>query len=369
MGINTFITDISSGLKAKVSNANSTEENALVVATRPLKTLTNKVLFFSNPTHGIDMNKSPGTAGVTIDIHNGIDNVYWTASAITGVLRWDFNNNTQAHTGTYSIDGSATINTDESQYAKGSNQDLTGYVSLSGWIYITGWPVTGTKKVQIYGWDVGVGLVGNIVNIGDYVNTLVFNGWLRFIIPLSDMGLTEKTIDSIRIKTISLGAGAAPSYHLDDIQILETELPIEYIVEPSDDTWLHVDQINITMADALNTTLTDNSMFNLSYDKFLALGNLNVGILFQKVCENDVIWSSTFHNLLDFLQIPNTNILTTGCDGTNTWFSLSQNFASPVLLKSESKDKLSFIIRDDMTGLLRFRIGVSCREEYRDGCK
>jgi hypothetical protein len=50
VSIKTFITDIGSGLKAKVTNANNTEENALVVATRPLKTLTNKILFFSNPT-------------------------------------------------------------------------------------------------------------------------------------------------------------------------------------------------------------------------------------------------------------------------------------------------------------------------------
>ena len=365
MSIKAFITDITTGLKAKIDNVNNTEKNALIVASRPLKILTNKIQFFSNPIYGIDMNKSIGTAGTSINIHNGIDNIYWTASAITGNLRWDFNNNTQAHTGTYSIDGDSTINGDESQYAKGSNQDLTDYTSLSGWIYITSWLVTGTKEIHIYGWDVGVGQVGNIINIGDYVNKAIFNSWLKFIIPLSDMGLTKKTVDAIRIKTVSIGAGSAPSYYLDDIQIQENELPLEYSIEPDNSTWLYVDQINITMVDALNTVLTDNSMFNLSYNKFLDLPNLSVGILFQKICEGNIIWASSFHNLLDFLQIPNTNILTAGCDGVNTWFSLNQIFGSPVVLKSETKDKLSFVLRDDMTGLLRFRIGVSCREEQR----
>ncbi len=365
MSIKTFITDITTGIKAKVDNKNDTEENALVVATRPLKTLTNKVLFFSNPTYGIDMNKSLGPAGTPIHIHNGIDNVYWTASAITGAIRWDFNSNTQAHTGTYSIDGTTTLNGDESQYAKGSNQDLTGYTSLTGWIYITDWATLGVKEVQIYGWDVGVGLVGNIVDIGDYINKAIFNTWSKFIIPLSDMGLTNLTVDSIRIKTISTGGGAPPSYYLDDIDIQETALFLKYTIEPVDGTWLYVDQVNITMADALNTTLADNSMFNLSYNKFLGLSNLSIGILFQKIHEGEVTWVSTFHNLLDFLQIPNTNILTAGCDGTNTWFSLNQIFGSPVLLKSETKDNLTFVLRDDMDGLLRFRIGASCREEQR----
>jgi hypothetical protein len=365
MGLKTFITDVSNGLKAKVTNADNTEENALVVATRPLKIVTNKILFFSNPTYGIDMNKTPGTGGTPINIHNGIDNVYWAASAITGVLKWDFNSNVQAHTGIYSIDGSSTLNGDESQYDKGSDQNLTGYTSLAGWIYITGWPTTGTKEVQIYGWDVGVGQVGNVIDIGDYVDTTIFNTWLKFVIPLSNIGLTNQTIDAIRIKTVSLGAGSAPSYYLDDIKIQENELPIEYVVEPASDTWLYVDQINIVMADALNTVLTDASMWNISYNKFLGISELPAGLFYQEYHDEKVTLTAVFHHLLDFLQMPNTNILNAGCDGTNAWFSLSEIFGSPILLKSETTDKLVFSIRDDMSGLLRFRMSVSCREEQR----
>jgi hypothetical protein len=365
MSIKTFITDISNNLKARIDNNNGLEENALVVATRPLKTLTNKVLFFSNPIYGIDMNKDPGAVGTLINIHNGIDNVYWTASSIVGGANWDFNSNAQAHTGTYSIDATKTKNGDVAQFAKGSNQNLTGYVSLIGWIYITGWPTTGTKEVQIVGWDVGVGLVGNIVDIGDYVNSAIFNTWQKFIIPLSDMGLTGQTLDAIRIRTRDIGAGVPPNYYLDDIQIQETGLPIEYVVEPDVGTWLRIDQINIVMADALTTTLTDASMWNLSYNKFLGVSELSVGLFYQQYHNGKVTLTSSFHNILDFLEMPNTNILNTGCDGTNTWFSLSQIFASPVLLKSETTDKLVFSIRDDMSGLLRFRMSVSCREEQR----
>jgi hypothetical protein len=236
---------------------------------------------------------------------------------------------------------------------------------LTGWIYITGWPTTGTKEAQIYGWDVGVGQIGNSINIGDYVNTSILNTWLKFVIPLSDMGLTNQTVDAIRIKTVSLGAGSAPSYYLDDIQIQEKELPIEYTIEPDDDTWLYIDSINIVMADALNTVLADASMWNISYNKFLGISELSAGLFHQEYHDEKVTLTAVFHHLLDFLQMPNSNLLNTGCDGTNAWFSLSETFGSSVLLKSETTDKLVMNVRDDMSGLLRFRMSVSCREEQR----
>jgi len=367
MSLKTFITDISSGLKARVDNDNNLEENALVVASRPLKTLTNKLLFFSNPVYGIDMNQDIGTAGTPINIHNGIDNVYWTASAIVGSIRWDFNSTDQAHSGTHSIDVSQTINSDEAQFAKGSGQDTTGYTTITGWIYITGWVTTGVKEVHIYGWDIGVGQVGNIVNIGNYIETTVFNSWQKFVIPLIDMNLTNKTIDSIRVKTISTGAGAPPAYYLDDLQIQENDLSIEYIVEPDLNTWLYVDQMNTIMADALVTTLADASMYNLSYNKFLGVSELSAGLLYQIRSNNKIVLSISFSYLLEFLQLPNTNILNAGCDGVNTWLILSQIFTSPILLKSEKEDKMIINIRDDMSELLKFRISVSCREEQRSG--
>jgi hypothetical protein len=106
-------------------------------------------------------------------------------------------------------------------------------------------------------------------------------------------------------------------------------------------------------------------MYNLSYNKFLGLSELSAGIFHQEYHDNKVTLTAEFHHLLDFLQLPNTNILNVGCDGTNTWFNLSQIFGSPVLLKSENEDKLVLSIRDDMSGLLKFRMAVSCREEQR----
>jgi hypothetical protein len=368
MSLKTFIADVATNLKAKVDNDNGLEDGALVVATRPLKTYTNRLEFFSNPTYGIDMNQALPTGGTPIYIHDGIDNIYWTASGIVGAIRWDFNSTDEAHTGTHSIDATPTINGDEAQFAKGSPRDLTGFTALSGWIYITGWPTLGIKEAEIYGWDTTSSTqIGSSINIGAYVNTATFNIWQKFVIPLTVMGLTDATIDAVRVRTVSTGGGVAPAYYLDDLEIQEDELPLEYIIEPPHDTWIWVDQINVVMADVLDTTLLSSSMHNLSYDKFLALPALPVGLFFQRYNKGEVILTATFRYLLDFLQLPNTNILNVGCDGANTWFSLNQIFASPILLKASEQDKLVFSVRDDMSGLLIFRISASSKQEDRSG--
>jgi len=69
--IKNYITDPKTGIKAEV--VNSDENNALVVATRPLKTFDNKLTYFSNPTYGIEMNQDGASGGTAIEIHDGID--------------------------------------------------------------------------------------------------------------------------------------------------------------------------------------------------------------------------------------------------------------------------------------------------------
>lgn len=366
MSLKTFITDPITNYKAQVNDDNGKEDRGLVVATRELKQFINRVEFFFNPTYGIDMNVSPTTGGTDINIHNGLDDTYWTATGIVGPARWDFNSSTQSHTGSYSINATTTINGDVAQFAKGSTQDLTGYDSLAGWIYITGWGQVGVKEVMAHGWDTATGQVGDSINISYYIDNTEFNSWQKFVIPLGDMDLVGATVDSFRFQTMSTGGGAAPDYFLDDILIEEEGAAVQYTIEPPHKTWLWVDQINISMADVLNTVLENASMHNLSYNKFLGLPELSVGLLFQRWHNRAVTLTVNFNNILDILQLPNTNILNIGSDGTNTWFTLNQIFASPIVLKAEEEDKLVFNVRDDMTGLLRFRVAASSRQENRE---
>ena len=219
------ITDPTTGLQAEVISGD--DRNGIVVVTRPLKTFKNVTKFFTNSTYGIEMNQNVGFSGTPIPIHNGTDNAYWTASAIS--VSWTFNGTDQKHAGSYSIDATSTINNSVAQIAKGSSQDLTGHTEITGWIYLT--KFAGTAGIILYGWNTSGGIIVGIeINIADHISTIELGTWQQFVIPLAELELTNETIDSIRIRTQK--GTSVPNYYLDDIQIEEIGETIEFDIAP-----------------------------------------------------------------------------------------------------------------------------------------
>jgi len=90
------------------------------------------------------------------------------------------------------------------------------------------------------------------------------------------------------------------------------------------------------------------------------------GINYRREQKGEVKFTQTLFSLLDFLQLPGTEISAMGGDGTNTWITLKVIHMEPILLKHENDDKLTFTISEDLSGLLRFRISAGCKVEYRD---
>lgn len=359
MSVKSLIIDHSTGLKAAVVDGE--EKNALVVATRPLKIYDNVLKFFINESYGADLNQNVTLGGTPVKIHNGIDNVLWTASAISGI--WTFDSTAQAHAGTRSIDGTATGKNSTAQFAKGSSQDLTGYTSISGWIYLTGWGA-GTQHLQFFGWNVSTGvIVGNLINIDDYINTGILNSWQKFTISLSDMGLAGATISAFRL--VVTATSITPNFYLDDLQIEETGTPIEFQLEPDTGTWLHVNSFQILMADAYSGTVADGTMPSIPYDSLLGVSALVTGISYKRVTSGEIVSSAVIKQFLDFMAFSNANVTGYGSDGTNTWITVNMQFTEPVILKSEEEDKMSLTINDDLSDLLLLRVGAGSKVETR----
>ena len=88
MTTSNYIEDPSTGIKADV--ADGIEKNALVVATRNLKKLFNQQKFFISQDGSIDLNVDGSAGGTPEQVHDGIDTVLWTGSAIVGP-NWTFN--------------------------------------------------------------------------------------------------------------------------------------------------------------------------------------------------------------------------------------------------------------------------------------
>jgi len=367
VGIKSFITDPKTGKNADV-DAKEGESQGLIVSTQPLKIFENKIKFFSNVDYGINMNIGVTVGGTPEEVHDGTDNVYWTASSINGG-KFTFDSADQAHSGSKSIKTDNADDNDVMQLDKGSNLDLTNYTSLTIWIYVDkDWKAG--DQIDIFGWNTAAGtMIGNAVSLEDYFNYDDFDVWQSFSIPLADMSLTGQTIDALRIQIIA-SEGKSPKFYLDDIQIEETPSSgssiSTFIVEPDLQTWLHIQDINIFMADNdFDSTVADATAPHLPYNSILGVSPSN-GIVYQRIQDGETKFSASIRQIGDLMQLPGVEIVGFGSAGaTNTWLTLKMTPTEPLILKSENSDKLQLIVSDDLSGLDVFRGSVGAKEETR----
>ena len=367
MSIKLQIIDPETGITAKV--VDGIEDNALVVATRDLKSFENSIEYFANDDYGVDMNINASTGGTPVKVHDGTDSALWTATDIVGGGKTTFNSTDQNHTtlGTKSIKvDNAPIN-DVYAIDKGSDLDCSGYVSITMWVYSDkDWKAD--DAIEMYGWDTGTASqVGDAVDISDYFNYDSYDVWQKLTIPLTDMGslASYATLDQLRFKQTAKEGPKAPKYYLDDIQFEETGSPIAFSIEPANGTWLHVKEFTIAAVDARASTLADGTMANIPYDGFLG-ETLTSGITYQRIQEEEVKSSFTISDLIGLLELSGTSISGQGSDGTNTWVTIKAVHQEPLLLKAEDNDKIQWTVSEDLTGLIRFRITAGCKIEQRN---
>lgn len=164
--------------------------------------------------------------GTFDEIWNG-ESSLWTFSIIQSFSNDFIESTDQNHTngGDTSLDFSGSENGDIAQFTKGSFTNLTDYTSLVGWIYITGSWDAG-DEIQFYGWDsISDVIVGNSIDLSDYITIGTLNSWQKFTIPLADLGLTGLSLDSFRMEIEA--SGAAPNGYIDDLKL-------DYLPSPSD---------------------------------------------------------------------------------------------------------------------------------------
>ena len=362
--LKTLIADPLSKIQAAVVNGD--EENALVVATRPLKVYTNVLRFFTNDDYGADMNQNAAAGGTPELVHNGIDSVLWTATDIVGGVKTTFDSTDRAYAGTNSIKVDNSPVNDVFQLDKGSDLDCTGYTSLTMYINVDKDWKDG-DVIELYGWDTGTGLqVGDAVDLSDYFSYLVYDVWHKIVIPLTDMGDLSgyTTLDALRVRIVA-AEGKSAKFYLDTIQFEETGTPIKFTLKPTLGTWLHVSSFQILIADAYAGTLADGTMPSIPYDALLGVSKLATGITYKRVTQEEVISSANIQQFLDFMAFSNAKVTGYGSDGTNTWVTVNMQFTEPVILKEEDEDEMSLTVNDDLSGLLVLKVGAGSKVEIR----
>lgn len=370
MPIETFITDPQNKLQCQIDAPNN-ERHGLIVSSRELKQYKYINTYFLNETYGIDMNQNgsidPNISELIYDEDTGAPGE-WDWSVISGT--WDLASVLNPYTGVISINGTATTDGSTIEGDSGTSFDLSNYTNLVGYIYLTSWKLSpGVNELNAYGWDNAGIMIGNSVDITDYINTAVLNTWQKFIIPLSDMGLTGREVDTVRIQHVTT-LGVPNQFFLDRIDFEgitgDTTGVLDYIIQPTHyDEWWHVCSINMIFVNNWPGTLADATMPNIPYDSFIGVGPLINGILIKTFSDGELTLNANFQNLFDFLSLTPAYVSSSGSDGVNTWFKIDLPFVWPVILKSEKEDKIIISIRDDLTGLIGLRTSACGRIEDR----
>ena len=124
------------------------------------------------------------------------------------------------------------------------------------------------------------------------------------------MGLTDSTIDSVRVEQ-EAKEGKAPKYYLDDVQIEETGVPIIFELKPDKGTWLLVKSLQIVTA-AVGTAASPN----LPYDTILGT-SIASGINYKRIEGGVTVSAATINKFVDFMGLSNATITGQGGDATN----------------------------------------------------
>lgn len=341
-----------SGRQAEVHKSNG--DQGLKVFSEPLRVWINDNQFATNTDYGIELAQDASSGGTPLPVFDGNDTALWTGTNVVGT-GCDFSNTTRPRTGSQSAEWDNPNLNDVIQFDKGSNQDLTNYVSLTIWVNVDRRWAANNEGYTVFGYDTNTSsVIGNTVRLDDYIIPNNFDVWQLATIPLDDMGLTNQTIDAFRIEFIQQN-NTSPRIYLDDIDLQESGPPVDFLIEPDSDKLLSVSALHFTFIDAYAGTLLNNSTSNLSYDQILGLPSLSAGVKLARVIDGEVIFSTTFKNLGELLRISG-QIQDFASDGTNSILTVRITFNSPIELRSSDNDYISVTINDDLTGLTSFNV-------------
>lgn len=334
----------------------ASEFGELWVATRPRIDFTPEARSFVNDTFGADLAQSVSFSGVPIGMYDGGDNVYWTPTTIIGNAgSFIEQSTTQAFNGLYSLSGVPSRNNNTLLLSAAAPFTRTNYTAVTGAVFITGWSTRGTKGVG-FQFRIGGVAQGVELDLGNYIDTTLFNTWQTFAINLTDFGIVgSPTSDEFTIRTIDIGRGPPPNYYLDVLQIEETGAPIEYRMAPDVGETFHVKEIRLILA--------DNVTGGLSYDKFMGANKLANGLSLQVVQDGVVTYSQNITDAFDLI-LNDYHVIDNLDDGVNTAVTFELSYDQPLIIKGAvAQNYMCLIVNDDLSSLLEFR---AVAEGYRE---
>ena len=112
------------------------------------------------------------------------------------------------------------------------------------------------------------------------------------------------------------------------MQIEQTGTAARFDIRPEPGFLYYIDSISFTFIDAIDTTLANASMPNLSYNQILGMGKLSTGIGFTTVRGGDTEFSAFITCLADSTRAGG-EVINAFADATNAHVTLRTNFPTP----------------------------------------
>lgn len=294
---------------------------------------------FLNPTFGPDMAQDASFSGTPILIHDGADNVGYTAAADLGA--WTFNDATKAYDGAASIYIDA--NDGDQATFTGSSVDGSNYAAISMAVFLDRY-VMEWNSIKIGAVNLG-SPVGVEVDLNNYLDSELIGVWQKTHVDLVDLGVEASTFDGILIR-VERTIGATPKVSFDVINIQETAGQLEYTLTPAPNTDYRINTIAFTLR---NDVIGDEAL-NLS--KLLGV-TITEGFTINRASRGVSQVSRRFRDSYDFYE-SGINQKLSFSNGFESILVMEIEFTVPVLLESDFGDTISFVLNDDLSGLTRF---------------
>ena len=329
----------------------------LVTYTLPFRETTQNVMYFANEQYGSNINQDVSTGGTPENVHNGGDNTYWTASALTGT--WDFASTAQAYTGSQSIDMTSTTNNDEALFEDATSIDADNYSVFSGAVYVDSWSggASSQKNVSIRLRNNGVD-VGTPIFLGSYIDESLLGSWQTFTVPMTDFNPAGATFDEIVIRTIDTGPGQPPGIYLDVLAFQETGSST-FVIEPQLGSLCYISSLHMVIAKTLGSG--GSATPSVAWDQLCGQTALWNGITFRQIAGGDILIDAQFKHHADFMSFPGVTF-SSGGSTTSVWNTYTINFEAPFKLDSRTKDRLEIVVSDDLSVYDFLKISAQCGE-------
>lgn len=268
-----------------------------------------------------------------------------TADNLANITTLSSSDGTNVPVQAASIDTTAAVKQGDNAFLeRASTIDSDNFIALTGVFYVTSWPTTGTKNIEIQLRLAGTN-VGTSVNLSNFININSLNIWQNFIIPISDFGATGN-IDQVLTTKIDMGAGTAPLGFFDEMIFQEAGGTADFTYSPEPNEIFHAVK---TTHSLINNVTEANAK---SYDKFFGETALTNGVLSIVQSLGVLQPSVALKQLSEFIIFPQVEPYEVISDGANSIMKANTVFLFD--LDGRQQDFITFRVQDDLSTLISY---------------